>query len=287
MVKRARGSLLLSIKFDRNSHQPISTQLYVAMRELILAGGFLAGERLPATRTLAKDLGISRTTVIEVFDRLTSESLVTSKTGAGTYVSKALSAERPKHVTSQTKIQNQRDPQLSRLMGLDVQALQRSHTQSPYRQIAGSVLQRARIAPTRLLVVDDAWTVRMTMKQLLEDAGYQVDTAHNGNAALERLRQALRDLVLTDLEMPEMNGLELARRMRDLPAWREIPLVMITSRSATKHQEAAHAAGVQLYLTKPYRDADLLAHIGQMLAAAPKRAQPPLASAPTAALLSA
>jgi GntR family transcriptional regulator/MocR family aminotransferase len=104
MVKRARGSLLLSIKFDRNSHQPISTQLYVAMRELILAGGFLAGERLPATRTLAKDLGISRTTVIEVFDRLTSESLVTSKTGAGTYVSKALSAERPKHVASQTKI---------------------------------------------------------------------------------------------------------------------------------------------------------------------------------------
>ena len=84
-----------------------------------------------------------------------------------------------------------------------------------------------------------------------------------------------------------MNGLELARRMRDLPAWREIPLVMITSRSANKHQEAAHAAGVQLYLTKPYRDADLLAHIGQMLAAAPKRAQPPLASAPTAALLSA
>ena len=117
MVKRARGSLLLSIKFDRNSHQPISTQLYVAMRELILAGGFLAGERLPATRTLAKDLGISRTTVIEVFDRLTSESLVTSKTGAGTYVSKALSAERPKHLASQTKIQNQRDPQLSRLMG--------------------------------------------------------------------------------------------------------------------------------------------------------------------------
>ena len=88
MVKRARGSLLLSIKFDRNSHQPISTQLYVAMRELILAGGFLAGERLPATRTLAKDLGISRTTVIEVFDRLTSESLVTSKTGAGTMSAK-------------------------------------------------------------------------------------------------------------------------------------------------------------------------------------------------------
>jgi len=170
---------------------------------------------------------------------------------------------------------------------LDVLALQRSHKQSPYRQITGGVLQRARIAPTRLLVVDDAWTVRMTMKQLLEDAGFQVDTAHNGNAALERLRQAVPDLVLTDLEMPEMNGLELTRRMRQLPAWRDIPLVMITSRSAKKHQEAAQQAGVQLYLTKPYRDADLLAHIGKMLAAAPKPEQPALARAPSAALLSA
>ena len=168
---------------------------------------------------------------------------------------------------------------------LDLAALQRRHMQSPYRQMAGSVLQRARIAPTRLLVVDDAWTVRMTMKQLLEDAGYQVDTAHNGNAALERLRQALPDLVLTDLEMPELNGLELARRMRALPAWREIPLVMITSRSASKHQEAAQEAGVQLYLTKPYQDADLLAHIGRMLAAAPQRAQHALESVPAAALL--
>jgi len=170
---------------------------------------------------------------------------------------------------------------------LDVQALQRSQNQSPYRQITGRGLQRARIAPTRLLVVDDAWTVRMTMKQLLEDAGYQVDTAQNGIAALERLRQALPDLVLTDLEMPEMNGLELTRRMRDLPAWRNIPLVMITSRSASKHQEAAHEAGVQLYLTKPYRDADLLAHIGQMLAAAPKQAEPALARKATPAPLSA
>ncbi|NBS96528.1 MAG: hybrid sensor histidine kinase/response regulator [Betaproteobacteria bacterium] len=168
---------------------------------------------------------------------------------------------------------------------LDVQALQRSHKQSPYRHIADAMLQRARMAPTRLLVVDDAWTVRMTMKQLLEDAGYQVDTAHNGNAALERLRQAVPDLVLTDLEMPEVNGLELARRMREIPAWREIPLVMITSRSASKHQEAAQEAGVQLYLTKPYRDADLLTHIGHMLAAAPKRVQPALARAPAAALL--
>lgn len=168
---------------------------------------------------------------------------------------------------------------------LDIQALQSGHHSSPQRHLAKALLQRARIAPTRLLVVDDAWTVRMTMKQLLEDAGYQVDTAHNGNAALERLRQALPDLVLTDLEMPDINGLELARRMREFPAWREIPLIMISSRSASKHQQAAQEAGVQLYLTKPYQDADLLAHIGHILAAVPKRAKPGPEPATAAALL--
>jgi chemotaxis protein histidine kinase CheA/CheY-like chemotaxis protein len=168
---------------------------------------------------------------------------------------------------------------------LDIQALQRSHKQSPYRPISGAGLERAWIAPTRLLVVDDAWTVRMTMKQLLEDAGYQVDTAQNGNAALECLRQVLPDLVLTDLEMPEMNGLELARRMRDIPAWRDIPLVMITSRSANKHQKASQQAGVQLYLTKPYRDAELLAQIGRLLAETPKQAKAALAYQITAAPL--
>jgi GntR family transcriptional regulator/MocR family aminotransferase len=96
MVKRAGGSLLLSIKIDRDAHQPVSTQLCIALREMILTGGFLAGERLPASRTLARDLGLSRTTVIEVFDRLVAEGLVESRTGAGTYVSAVLNVSRPK-----------------------------------------------------------------------------------------------------------------------------------------------------------------------------------------------
>ena len=70
MVKRAGGSLLLSIRVDHGSAQPVSTQLCIALREMILTGGFSAGDRLPATRTLAADLGLSRTTIIEVFSRL-------------------------------------------------------------------------------------------------------------------------------------------------------------------------------------------------------------------------
>lgn len=95
MVKRAGGSLLLSVQIDHAAPQPVSTQLCMALRELILTGGFQPGERLPASRTLAKDLGLSRTTVIEVFDRLTAEGLVESRTGSGTFISAALAANRP------------------------------------------------------------------------------------------------------------------------------------------------------------------------------------------------
>ena len=96
MVKRAGGALLLSLRIDHGAERPVSTQLYVGLRDLILAGGFAAGGRLPASRTLAKELGVSRTTVIEAFDRLTSEGLVESRVGAGTYVTKVLEAAPPK-----------------------------------------------------------------------------------------------------------------------------------------------------------------------------------------------
>ena len=96
MVKRAGGSLLLSIQINRDAQQPVSTQLCIALRDMILTGGFLAGERLPASRTLARDLGLSRTTVIEVFDRLVAEGLLESRTGAGTFVSAVLNVSRPR-----------------------------------------------------------------------------------------------------------------------------------------------------------------------------------------------
>ena len=75
MVKRAGGALLLSIDIDHASRRPVSTQLYSALRDRIVAGDLAPGDRLPASRTLARDLELSRTTVIEAFDRLTSEGL--------------------------------------------------------------------------------------------------------------------------------------------------------------------------------------------------------------------
>lgn len=116
MVKRAGGSLLLSIKIDRSAHQPVSTQLCVALRDMILTGGFLPGERLPASRTLARDLGLSRTTIIEVFDRLVAEGLVESHTGSGTFVSAVLNASRPKPPKPDAPMVLRVAPRLSRMM---------------------------------------------------------------------------------------------------------------------------------------------------------------------------
>ena len=95
MVKRSGGALLLSLHIDRESGRLVTTQVFTAIRDLILSGGLDAGQRLPASRTLAKDLGISRTTVIEVFERLAAEGLIESRTGAGTFVSAALKDKHP------------------------------------------------------------------------------------------------------------------------------------------------------------------------------------------------
>jgi GntR family transcriptional regulator/MocR family aminotransferase len=95
MIKRIGGALLLSLKIDRNAPETVSNQLYTAMRDFIHAGGLHLGERLPASRTLAEDLKLSRTTVINVFDRLMSEGLIESHTGSGTFVSNAWMSSRP------------------------------------------------------------------------------------------------------------------------------------------------------------------------------------------------
>ncbi len=116
MVKQTGGALLLSIKIDRHASHTIANQLYSAVRDLIHSGGLRPGERLPASRTLARDLEVSRTTVIDVFERLGSEGLVEARTGAGTFVSKAMLATRPtppRLATSDSAATPIRKPRLS------------------------------------------------------------------------------------------------------------------------------------------------------------------------------
>ena len=142
---------------------------------------------------------------------------------------------------------------------------------STRRLHASATLRRRReVERTRVLVVDDAWSVRRSMQQLLEDAGYEVATAADGFEALDRLRASPPALVITDLEMPNLNGLELTRRVREVPHWSGIPVVMITSRTSDKHRGEAARAGVDVYLTKPYQDADLLLQVRSLCAGQPE-----------------
>jgi GntR family transcriptional regulator / MocR family aminotransferase len=118
MVKRPGGALLLGIDIDHRSGRPIGTQLYAALRELMLSGALNAGDRLPATRTLARELRLSRTTVIDAFERLIAEGLVETRVGSGTFVSDAFNADRPSQQPYRGRIDPTRGkPRLSRAMG--------------------------------------------------------------------------------------------------------------------------------------------------------------------------
>ncbi len=120
-------------------------------------------------------------------------------------------------------------------------------------------------AVARVLVVDDAYSVRSSLKQLLQDAGYMVETARDGLEAIASLQAQGADIVLSDLEMPNMNGAELCSYLRAQAAWQALPFIMISSRTQDKHRQLASTAGVDAYLGKPYAEAELLALIQQFL----------------------
>ncbi|MDT4820409.1 Sensor histidine kinase RcsC [compost metagenome] len=109
-----------------------------------------------------------------------------------------------------------------------------------------------------VLVVDDSITVRRVTQRLLQREGYRVSLAADGLQALERLQQERPAVVLSDIEMPRMDGFDLARNIRADLALAELPIIMITSRIAEKHREYARELGVNHYLGKPYSEEELL-----------------------------
>lgn len=116
------------------------------------------------------------------------------------------------------------------------------------------------------LVVDDSLSARRTTAQLMKDAGFDVRTAIDGLEAVAILEKWTPSVLLVDMEMPRMNGLELTSHVRGKQTGVGLPIVMITSRSTEKHRQQAQAAGVDVYLTKPYRDGTLLDHVNKLTA---------------------
>ncbi len=117
-----------------------------------------------------------------------------------------------------------------------------------------------------VMVVDDSITVRKVTSRLLERHNMQVVTAKDGVDAVTQLQEYHPDIMLLDIEMPRMDGYELARHMRSTPELADIPIIMITSRTGDKHRNRALELGVKRYLGKPYQEADLLENIYTILA---------------------
>lgn len=103
----------------------------------------------------------------------------------------------------------------------------------------------------RVLLVDDSVTVRKFVGQMLERAGFQVIVARDGEEALEALADNAVDIVVTDLEMPRLDGYGLIRDLRRSGATRDLPIVIVTTRAGAKHADLARELGVQHYVTKP------------------------------------
>jgi chemosensory pili system protein ChpA (sensor histidine kinase/response regulator) len=114
-----------------------------------------------------------------------------------------------------------------------------------------------------VLVVDDSLTVRRVTQRLLAREGYRVALAKDGLDGLERLAEERPSVVLSDIEMPRMDGFDLVRNMRADPRLADLPVIMITSRIAQKHRDYAVQLGVDHYLGKPYAEDELLALVAR------------------------
>jgi chemosensory pili system protein ChpA (sensor histidine kinase/response regulator) len=138
---------------------------------------------------------------------------------------------------------------------LDMGSLVRSEWRAKTAEMA--VLDQ-RDRRTFALVVDDSITVRRVTQRLLERNGMRVLTAKDGVDAVSLLQENLPDIILLDIEMPRMDGYEVAAHVRNDPRLKDIPIVMITSRVSEKHRARAIELGVDDYLGKPYQESQLL-----------------------------
>lgn len=115
-----------------------------------------------------------------------------------------------------------------------------------------------------ILTVDDSASVRQMVAFTLRSAGYDVIEASDGQDALERLKGAVH-LVITDLNMPRVDGIELIRRIRAMPAYKYVPVIMLTTESQDEKKQAGKAAGATGWIVKPFRGEQLLLVLKKVL----------------------
>jgi CheY-like chemotaxis protein len=119
--------------------------------------------------------------------------------------------------------------------------------------------------PKKILLVDDSNTVLLMERMILSPGRYELTTARNGLEGVERARTELPDLILLDMMMPQMNGLDALAAIRAEERTRHIPVIMVTTRSEADSMEAGFARGCNDYVTKPVNSNELLAKVRGLL----------------------
>ena len=144
--------------------------------------------------------------------------------------------------------------------------LEKLHNRTKIRSHQPTIPKRSKIHKSilKIMVVDDSVSIRTVVTRLLQRQGWQVQSANDGVDAIEKLRDYRPDIILLDVEMPRMNGYEFMSTFRSQEDFTNIPVVMLTSRSAKKHRDKARSLGVNGYVIKPYEDKALLDLIRQL-----------------------
>ena len=116
-----------------------------------------------------------------------------------------------------------------------------------------------------ILAVDDSASVRQMVKLTLAGAGYDVAEAQDGNDALSKAKASEFNMVITDLNMPNMDGLELIRELRKLSSYKGIPILFLTTESDEEKKAEAKQSGATAWVTKPFKQDQLLAIVKKVL----------------------
>ncbi|HET8554317.1 MAG TPA: response regulator, partial [Rhodanobacteraceae bacterium] len=138
-------------------------------------------------------------------------------------------------------------------------------THETMAEVPQAPVKREPTTQPAVMVVDDSITMRKVTGRILERHEFEVMTAKDGMDALEKLQERVPDLMLLDIEMPRMDGYELATHMKNDSRLKDVPIIMITSRTGEKHRQRALDIGVDRYVGKPYQEADLVEQINQLL----------------------
>ncbi|SFU30157.1 chemosensory pili system protein ChpA (sensor histidine kinase/response regulator) [Nitrosomonas eutropha] len=134
----------------------------------------------------------------------------------------------------------------------------------PMAPVDAAAIHPSATAPV-VMIVDDSLTVRKVTSRLLERQGYEILIAKDGVGALQLLRETVPAIMLVDIEMPHMDGFELIRTVRNNPELQNIPIIIISSRTAEKHRKVAEELGVNEFMGKPYQEDELLHHIERLI----------------------